>query len=53
MSIEPTKDPNKTISEEMNESNQEIICKDGFCFLPNIEQTNKTNIDRGNFFDPI
>ena len=42
---------NQTNSKE--EKKDEVICKDGFCFLPNIENKQIINNQNINIFDPI
>ena len=44
---------NNTLSDTSNIAKEKMICKDGFCSLPNqkeISKQDKTNI---NLFDPI
>ena len=43
----------KTFSQSLKIENENILCKDGFCRLPNQNEStikSKTNID---FFDPV
>ena len=42
-----------TISETTNIAKEKIICKDGFCSLPNQKETSKANTNDMNLFDPI
>ena len=42
-----------TISETTNIAKEKIICKDGFCSLPNQKKTSKQNTNDMNLFDPI
>ena len=40
-------------SETSNMPKENIICKDGFCSLPNQKDISKQNADNVNLFDPI
>ena len=40
-------------AETANISNKNIICKDGFCSLPNQKEISKQNKNDINLFDPI
>ena len=42
-----------TFSETTNISKDKMICKDGFCSLPNQEEIPKQDSIDMNFFDPI
>ena len=45
---------NKTkFSETTNIAKEKMICKDGFCSLPNQKEISKQNINDINLFDPI
>ena len=51
---EPSKNHNKnTYAETANIANKKIICKDGFCSLPNQKEITKQNKNNNNLFDPI
>ena len=39
--------------EDINISNENIICKDGFCSLPNQKEISKQDKNNINLFDPI
>ena len=45
-------DKNK-FSETTNIAKEEMICKDGFCSLPNQKEIPKKNNSNMNLFDPI
>ena len=46
-------DPDYNISEKQQQENKNITCKDGYCFIPNLEE-NKAMINENiNIFDPI
>ncbi len=42
-----------TYPETTNISKENMICKDGFCSLPNQKKTSKNNKNDLNLFDPI
>ena len=42
-----------TFSETTNISKDKMICKDGFCSLPNQKVTSKQKTNDINIFDPI
>ena len=42
-----------TFSETTNIAKTKMICKDGFCSLPNQKETPKQDTNDINFFDPI
>ena len=42
-----------TYSETTNIANENIICKDGFCSLPNQQEISKQDKNDMNLFDPI
>ena len=42
-----------TYEETANIANENIICKDGFCSLPNQKEITKQNKNNINLFDPI
>ena len=43
----------KTFSEKTNINKENIICKDGFCSIPNKKEITKKDKNDINFFDPI
>ena len=51
---EPSHNKNKNIfSETTNIEKQKMICKDGFCSLPNQNENPKQDVNDINLFDPI
>ena len=40
-------------SETTNIAKEKMICKDGFCSLPNQDEIPKQDSNDGNLFDPI
>ena len=51
---ESSNNQNKNIfSETTNFSKEELICKDGFCSLPNQQDISKQDKKDMNLFDPI
>ena len=50
----PSNNQNKTISSETTHTTKEkMICKDGFCSLPNQKEILKQDTKDINLFDPI
>ena len=52
MKINPLQNSNENLSDELNSDNEKVICKDGFCFLPNIDESKQLN-NNNNIFDPL
>ena len=51
---ESSNNNNKTIFSKTNSIEKEkMICKDGFCSLPNQDEISKQNSNDMNLFDPI
>ena len=51
---ESSSDNNKNIfSESTNIAKEKMICKDGFCSLPNQDEISKQDSNDMNLFDPI
>ena len=51
---EPLNNNNKNIfSETTSISKEKMICKDGFCSLPNQNENKKQDLNDMNLFDPI
>ena len=46
-------DNKNTFSETTSLSKEKMICKDGFCSLPNQEEITKQDSNNINLFDPI
>ena len=43
----------KSFSDKVKKENQNITCKDGFCFIPNLDEDTSINKENSNIFDPI
>jgi hypothetical protein len=43
----------KIISESTTIAKEKMICKDGFCSLPNNEEKQEQNSNNMNLFDPL
>ena len=41
------------LSESIKKENKNITCKDGYCFIPNVEETKNISNNNINIFDPI
>ena len=44
---------NKSFSQPLKVEKDNVICKDGFCELSNINKNRKINHDDMNLFDPV
>ena len=49
----PNNNNKNTFSETINIAKENIICKDGFCSLPNQKEISKKDKNDMNLFDPI
>jgi len=45
--------PDYNLSEIINKENKKITCKDGYCFIPNLEENKTISNENINIFDPI
>ena len=52
MSIKPLNNSDEKSSDGLFEDSGKVICKDGFCFLPNIDESKELN-NNSNIFDPL
>ena len=43
----------KTFSQSLKIEKENIICKDGFCTIPNQNENTSISKSNGNLFDPI
>ena len=48
-----TNDSDYNFSESVKTENNSINCKDGYCFIPNLENNKKIKNENVNIFDPI
>tara|TARA_Y100001933_G_scaffold214475_1_gene220598 strand:- start:112 stop:273 length:162 start_codon:yes stop_codon:yes gene_type:complete len=48
-----SKDPDYNFSENIKKERKEITCKDGYCFIPNLEENHTISNENINIFDPI
>ena len=46
-------DPDYNLTESIEKENKNIICKDGFCLIPNSEENKNISNEKINIFDPI
>ena len=46
-------DPECNISENIKKENKNITCKDGYCYIPNLEDNKTISNENINIFDPI
>ena len=48
-----TNDSDYDFSESVNTEKKSINCKDGYCFIPNLEENKSISNENINIFDPI
>ena len=53
MQNKTTNDPNYNLPETIKKENKNITCKDGYCFIPNLEESKNISKENINIFDPI
>jgi len=53
MQNKKSNDPNYSLSENIKKENENITCKDGYCFIPNLEENKNISNENINIFDPI
>ena len=53
MKHKTSNNPDYKLSESMKKENKNITCKDGYCFIPNLEENKSINHENINIFDPI
>ena len=41
------------LSESIKKENKNITCKDGYCFIPNLEENKAISNENINIFDPL
>ena len=46
-------DPDYNLSESIKKENKDITCKDGYCFIPNLEDNKTISNENVNIFDPL
>ena len=46
-------DPDYKLSESIKKENKNITCKDGYCFIPNLEENETISNENINIFDPL
>ena len=53
MQNKTSNDPDYNLSDSLKKENKNITCKDGYCFVPNLEENKTINNESINIFDPI
>tara|TARA_Y100001978_G_scaffold181775_1_gene178174 strand:- start:691 stop:852 length:162 start_codon:yes stop_codon:yes gene_type:complete len=46
-------DPTYSLSESNEDESNKLTCKDGYCFIPNLEENKTISNENINIFDPI
>ena len=53
MQNKTSNDPDCNLSEGIKKESKNITCKDGYCFIPNLEENKTISNENMNIFDPI
>ena len=53
MQNKTSNDSDYNFSESIKKENKNITCKDGYCFIPNLEENKTVSNENANIFDPI
>ena len=53
MQNKTSNDLNYTLSESIKEESKNMNCKDGYCFIPNLEENKTIDKENINIFDPL
>tara|TARA_B100000212_G_C27056671_1_gene398015 strand:- start:337 stop:498 length:162 start_codon:yes stop_codon:yes gene_type:complete len=53
MQNKTSNDQDYSSTESIKEESKSINCKDGFCFIPNLEENKNISNENLNIFDPI
>ena len=53
MQNKTSNNPDYNSSNKVKEKNKSITCKDGYCFIPNLEENETIKNENINIFDPI
>tara|TARA_B100000963_G_scaffold204299_1_gene177915 strand:+ start:84 stop:245 length:162 start_codon:yes stop_codon:yes gene_type:complete len=53
MKDKTSNEQNYNLTKKLKKENKNITCKDGYCFIPNLEEHKTINHENINIFDPI
>tara|TARA_B100000575_G_C22589704_1_gene370412 strand:+ start:222 stop:383 length:162 start_codon:yes stop_codon:yes gene_type:complete len=53
MKDKTSNDRDFNVSERTNEESTDFTCKDGFCFIPNLDKNKTITKENINIFDPL
>ena len=53
MQNKTSNEPDYKLSESIKKENKNMTCKDGYCFIPNLEENKTISNENINIFDPI
>tara|TARA_Y100001933_G_C18937365_1_gene537980 strand:- start:681 stop:842 length:162 start_codon:yes stop_codon:yes gene_type:complete len=53
MEFDTQKESEQNSKNKFKTEHEELICKDGFCYLPNIANNQQINDENINIFDPL
>tara|TARA_Y100000589_G_scaffold137611_1_gene131736 strand:+ start:370 stop:531 length:162 start_codon:yes stop_codon:yes gene_type:complete len=53
MQNKTSNNPDYNISEGIKKEDKNMICKDGYCFIPNLDENKTISNENINIFDPL
>ena len=53
MQNKTSNNPDQNMLESIKKENKNITCKDGYCFIPNVEKNKTISNENINIFDPL
>ena len=53
MQNKTSNNPDYNVPESIKKENKNITCKDGYCFIPNLEDNKTISNENVNIFDPL
>ena len=53
MEFDAQKESLQNSEDKLKNEHEKLICKDGFCYLPNIANNQQINDENINIFDPL
>ncbi len=53
MQNKKSNNPDYNLSESIEKEDKNITCKDGYCFIPTLEENKTINSEKINIFDPL
>ena len=53
MQSKTSNNPDYNLPENIKKDNKHVTCKDGYCFIPNLEENKTISNENINIFDPL